>query len=198
MSTLAELNCKTEEAFKAGLVAKETNDDDYIKALEALKLDKHVSKLKNHQVYEKVKSLGLMEVTILYTIEMMVGEKIKRIIQLREDGEHAHKLVTFDGYQNTEIHPEQISFETESGTFHKYQVGCPNYLNSKITYGVLLRMQELKEKGLFKCFFAIAPLSMWRPGEVVEKDPVIVASVELTDEDGRTHYRHFFVAQWNF
>jgi hypothetical protein len=195
MTTLAEAKIATDKVFADGIKFTQ-NDEDYENAARAIGLTKQLSTNLN---YDKAKKVGLMQITIRQGIEMMLGEKIDKVFQLKPANyTHTHfygKTAKIrEESWNRSLTPEVISFSTVSGKLHKYQVGCPDYLKSKIPYGVLLRIKELGDLGLFDKFFAIAPLSLFRAGEAIEKDPVLTASVWIDDENV---YKHFFVAQWS-
>lgn len=189
--TLRDLIQQADMAFDKHLAVKKPNQD-YLDALRALNLSKHSRLYGDYDRHQMAESVGLPQVTIRETIEMMVDSPIKRVIELTPSLDNQEHFWHRSQHYRT-FRPEQISFETVSGQFYQFQVGCPNYLKSKIPYGVLLRMKEVQDLNLFDCFFAIAPLDRWLPGEPANTDPVIVTSLRNPEDHC---YRHFFLAQW--
>ena len=68
----------------------------------------------------------------------------------------------------------------------------------QIPYGVVLRINELKDVKIFNTFNVLAPIEAWT--HQTDIDPIIVGSIwELPKKDGRHNragIQHFFVAQW--
>ncbi len=79
--------------------------------------------------------------------------------------------------------------------------GKLDYLKRDIPYGVILRIQELKQLNLFNVFNIMAPLEAWE--RATDIDPIVVATIwELppNKSDGTSstagQVAHFFLAQW--
>ena len=78
--------------------------------------------------------------------------------------------------------------------------GKLDYLKRDIPYGVVLRIQEVKELKLFNVFHVLAPIEAWE--RKTDIDPIVVATIwELPpNKDGAYktagQVAHFFLAQW--
>ena len=81
------------------------------------------------------------------------------------------------------------------------RMGKLNKLQREIPYGVVLRLNELKELKLFNAFSVIAPIEVWEERKT-DIDPIVMATMwELPlDDKGKRNSSgqtaHFFVAQW--
>lgn len=82
----------------------------------------------------------------------------------------------------------------------KCRMGALDFLKIEIPYGVVLRVNELKELGIFTCFNVIAPEKVWQ--QPVYRDPIVVASIAEMSAVYHGNYvriedmTHFFVAKW--
>lgn len=82
----------------------------------------------------------------------------------------------------------------------RVRFGKLDYLKREIPYGVVLRLQEVKELNLFNVFNVFAPIEAWE--RKTDIDPVVVASIweippvgpKESGTAGQT--AHYFLAQW--
>ena len=82
------------------------------------------------------------------------------------------------------------------------RLGRLDYLTIPLPYGVVLRINELKERKFFNAFNVLAPIDAWMEEPKAQIDPIVVGTIWEMPIDyegwcgtaGETN--HFFIAQW--
>lgn len=213
MLTLEEIVNETAPIFESSLTLPEPpiKFKDQIEALEKANLPRQ----KAAAIYDmrkwQVEKLGLKELGISDAVKILMGQqhtahrdgdkhKIEYVYNHHTGQiENAWTGTATIYYRKERIHPwykppfiKQIIWECQSGKL--------DYLKREIPYGVILKINELKELGIFNSFSAVAPIEAWWKQKDI--DPIVLGHLwQLPpDDDGKYSQTGFattfFIAKW--
>lgn len=209
MLTLQEVKEKTEKVFDDGLKSPESfiSMTDRLKALKKCGLTRHVARGAYELRLEQTKSMGFVQLSQETMVEMLMGEPHNsyKVGKVRSNYEWVYNHHTDEFL--TRWGGSSLDYFLRRGRFFKKEVwrcrfGKLDYLKITLPYGVVLRINELKERKLFNVFNVLAPIDAWIEEPKAHIDPIVVGSIwELPiDHDGGQskagRKEHFFIAQW--
>lgn len=219
MKTITQLKEATDAIDLTTKPVESTFWKDRIEAYEQAGLKRQVSLAKLRQRQEIADKMGFEKVTLPEMAQMLMGDEPTKI----KSAESVHHPEYFLGQENEpekpvepagsfleamlagrqfvsrpHIIPKVLSFKGE-GRKWKLQFGALNFLKAEIPYGVVLRLQEIKELALFDCFSVMAPEELWVQLPPKPIDPIVVASMYVgnnNQHDPTDLAAHYFIAQW--
>jgi hypothetical protein len=220
MLTLTEVKEKTEQIFEGEIGLKELKIPeptvlwkDKLEALEEAHLESQRRALVFKMRCWQAQQLGFQEIHSSTLVEMLMGSK--------------HTSLTYGKDRQVyewvyDHHEDEVAINTQWGgqpaIFNRHerrswflppfskklswqcQFGKLDYLKREIPYGVVLRLNELKDLKLFNCFNVLAPMEAWE--KKTDIDPILVATIwempQKKENEGQQagEVAHFFVAQW--
>lgn len=219
LMNLKEVKEKTDKVFDVedGLEIPEPaiRWKDKLEALDKSKLTNHHCHLIFDMRVEQAETMGFVQMDSEELVEMLMGSPHNEI------GDHPNRQNHEWVYNH---HHDEIWTSKTWGAkpddfyllekknawwlppFGKKEIwrcrfGRLDYLKRDIPYGVVLRINELKELKIFNAFNVLAPLEAWE--SKTDIDPIVVASIwelPLNEKTGKSstsgEEKHFFVAQW--
>lgn len=213
---LQEVKEKTEGIFGEKLIVPEPafHWKDKIEALEVAGLTSHRVDAIFDMRCEQASKMGFERMTSGELVEMLMGESYTKEVTGKErqnhewiynhhTGETETKGCTWGSAPVDFVRIEKANkwylppFCTEQKWSCRF--GRLNHLKRTIPYGVVLRINEVKELNLFNAFNVIAPVEAWE--RKTDIDPIVVAtiwSIEKKPEGGSSagQVAHYFLAQW--
>lgn len=219
MLILDELKAASDAVFEADelkIPEPSIRWKDCLDELEKQELQQQYERCLFDMRVEQAKMMGFPAITSAEAVEMLMGEphtneeeKASRQNHEWFYNHHTGKLLMGSecnwGGEPTDFYMFRKEGPWWVPPFAKREVwrcrwGKLDYLERKIPYGVLLRINELKELKMFNAFSVVAPIEAWQ--HQTDIDPVVVGSIwELPkNEEGRFSKagdtQHFFIAQW--
>lgn len=218
LATVEAVYEQTNEVFEDDLLQKAQSlkhdmqiaNKDKMLALKIANLSTHISRLEK-QINSKVATeLGFQEFTIEGLARLLMQEEelpisIERMNSMMYEWFYAKEEFKkfIELFRRGEISAQSVNVIFKKRFFSKKakketcRFGSLNGLKVDIPYGVVLRINELKNLGIFSCFNVIAPETAWHENKYV--DPIVVASIAEISPWGTVSLEtmsHFFVAKW--
>ena len=220
MLTLDELKRKGEQAFIEGQKIEIPDPgilwNDKLEALKNSNLQQQYERCLFEMRVEQAELMDFQPFTVEELTEILMGEKHthEEEPKNRQNFEwmynhHTGEILTGDDCNWGGVPDDFYLMRKESPwylpPFCKKEVwrcrfGKLDFLERQIPYGVVLRINELKDVKVFNCFNVLAPIEAWT--HQTDIDPIVVGTIWEMPKDDKGEWRkagdvqHFFVAQW--
>lgn len=228
MLTLEETKQKTELVFdkkEFSLAEPTVHCKDQIEAYRKCGLETQASSLIFDLRCAEVEKLGFVHYDSSDLVKMLMGEEHDEVEYTEDRQNHEWmynhhtdtiKVLTectwggvptdFIRYETKKVKSwfsnkiEEVLLDNEKW---RCRFGKLNYLKRTIPYGVVLRINELKEAKTFNAFSVLAPMEAWE--RKTDIDPIVVGSIWeiIKNEDKNSkntltsgQVKHYFIAQW--
>lgn len=221
MLTLAELKAKGEQVFvedqKLAIPDPGIHWRDKLEALKESNLQQQYERCLFEMRVEQVTLMAFQPFTIAELTEIIMGEEHTDIEDAKNHqsyewmyNHHTGTILSGDGCGWGGTAEDFYLMRKESPwylpPFCKKEVwrcrfGKLDYLERQIPFGVVLKINELKDLKVFNCFNVLAPKEAWE--HQTDIDPIVVGSIwELPMNEKKKRQtkagdvQHFFIAQW--
>jgi hypothetical protein len=213
MLTLEEIKATTANIHITSLPP--INNEDWtrkIKALQEAHLYDQMNRVKFEARVWQAEQLGFVRLTGKEAVTMLMGKP--PTFSMKElDQTHRHEYL-YDHVYDTDKHTSFL-FSSLDGfhptDFYRYErrrwfplthkkvwtcrMGSLGALAKDIPYGVVLRVNEVKNLKLFNAFTAVAPIELWLDKPTPRTDPIVLATIYANTYNVEKA-AHFFLAQW--
>lgn len=213
---LADLKAKSDKAFETLVIPEPAILwKDKLDALKTQNLQQQYERCLMDMRIEQVKMMGFQPITVDESVEILMGEKHTHRIETKDRhvyewvyNHHNDQIITgrdcswgslaTDYFLAKKIKPWYLPpFCTKE--IWRCRFGKIDYLERDIPYGVILRINELKELKIFNCFSIVAPIEAWQ--HKTDIDPIVLGFIWEMPVTGNEYSKAgdtqaFFIAQW--
>ena len=220
MFTLAEVKEQGDQAFIEGQKLEIPDPGvhwkDKLEALQESNLQQQYERCLFEMRIEQANTMGFQSFTVAELTEILMGEKHTH----EEEHENRQSYEWMYNHHTGTIlagddcdwggKPEDLYLMRKESPWYlppfckkevwRCRFGKLDHLERQIPYGIVLRINELKEVKMFNAFNVLAPIEAWE--HQTDIDPIIVGTIwEMPKNDNGRHSKagdvqHFFVAQW--
>jgi len=215
--TLQEVKEKTEKVFDVDelkIPEPAIHWKDRLESLDESKLTNHHCNLIFDMRVEQVETMGFVQMDSDELVDILMGSPHNELEDdhlNRQNHEWAYNHHTDEVYVETwGSKPTDFYLLEKKNSwwlppFGKKEIwrcrfGKLDHLKRDIPFGVVLRINELKDLKIFNAFSVLAPIEAWE--RKTDIDPIVVATIwEMPfGKDGKCNdageVKHFFIAQW--
>lgn len=189
---------------------------DKLEALQESKLQQQYERCLFEMRCKQAEMMGFQSFTVAELVEILMGEKHTHT---KDAGDRQTYEWFYNHHTGTILcgkdcnwggKPEDFYLLRKESAWYlppfcktevwRCRFGKPDYLERQIPYGVVLRINELKDIKMFNAFNILAPIEAWK--HQTDIDPIVVGSVwEIPQNKEGGHNsagdtQHFFIAQW--